>query len=39
MEAEQKQLEMELAQGGGHAGNDGDGKPTTPVEVQPLLRA
>ena len=32
MEAEQRQLEMELANGG-HAGKDGDGKASTPVEV------
>ncbi len=38
MEADQKQLEMELSNGGGDAGGDGgdadgDGKPTSPVEV------
>ena len=38
MEADQKQLEKELANGGGNAGGDGgdaggDGKPTSPVEV------
>ena len=38
MEADQKQLEMELANGGGNAASDGgnaggDGKPTNPVEV------